>query len=166
MASILSRMSVGIAGDVSRPSATVESMLIDSGAPPTRFGQFVKLVSGKLQPATLAGDVSILAGLSVRPFPSPNPAGTSQGMGAGSPPASGILDVMRRGYMTVVAKGTGAITKGSAVYLCTTAGGAMALGDIVVAASPGSSAAGTAVPGATFQGPADAQGNVEIAFNL
>lgn len=168
MASILSRMSVGIAGDVSRPSATVESMLIDSAAPPTSFGQFCKLVAGKLQPCTLAGDVAaaVNVGLSVRPFPSPNPAGTSQGMGAGSPPASGILDVMRRGYMTVVVKGSGSPVKGSAVYLCTTAGGAMALGDIVNAASPGSSAAGTLIPGATFQGAPDAQGNVEIAFNL
>lgn len=166
MASILSRMAVGIAGDVSRPSPTVESMLIDSGTPPTAYGQFVKLVSGKLRPATLAGDVSILAGLTVRPFPSPNQSLASQGMGPGTPPSSGPLDVMRRGYMTVLAKGASAVAKGAAVYLCTTAGGSFALGDIVGSASPGSGSAGTAIPGASFQGPADANGNVEIAFNL
>jgi len=166
MVSILSRMSVGVAGDVSRPSATVESMLIDSGTPITAFGQFCKLVSGKVRPATLAGDVSILAGLTVRPYPSPNQSLAAQGLGAGTPAASGIIDVMRRGYMTVVAKGAGAVTKGAAVYLCTTAGGVYALGDIVASATPGSGSAGTAIPGASFQGPADANGNVEIAYNL
>ncbi len=163
MTSFLSRMPIGIAGDISRPAAaTVESVQIDAATPPTKFGSFVKLVAGKLQPIASGDAASVIYGLLVRPYPMSNQDGSAQGLGPGTVPASGIADVLRRGYMTVVNK-QGTPAKGAAVYLRITADTGKAVGDIEAAGLDSGKCVAVA---AQFQGAADANGNVEISYNI
>jgi hypothetical protein len=163
MVSFLYRMPAGIAGDVTRPSqSTIEPGQIDAAAPPTKYGVFLKMVSGKLR-ALGAGDAAVTPyGLLARPYPT-NAA--NEPLGTATPPTSGLCDPMVRGYMTVkLALGTA--TKGGAVYVVTTAGGSVVGGDIVTSASPAGGGTATAVPNCIFMGGADADGNVEIRFNI
>ncbi len=162
MTSFLSRMPNGIAGDVSRQQgSTIESVQVDPNTPPTAYGQFCKLVSGKLQPIASGDAASVIYGILVRPFPFSNQS-VSQGLGAGTPPTTGIVDVLRRGYMTVVNK-QGTPAKGGIVYVRITADTGKAVADIEAAGVDSGKC--VAVP-ATFQSAADANGNVEIAYNI
>jgi len=159
----LYRMPAGIPGDVTRPSnSTIEPQQIDSGTPPTKYGVFVKLVSGKVQPLASADAATVVYGLLVRPFPTNS---AQDAIGVATPLASGIGDVLVRGYMTVILK-LGTAAKGGAVYVVTTAGGTVAVGDIVTAASPAGGGTAVAVADCIFMGAADADGNVEIRYNI
>jgi hypothetical protein len=163
MTAFTTRAPAGFPGAISRSdSLTVEQEIIDSSNPPTAYGQAVKIVSGKLQ-ALESGDAgSVVSGFMVRPYPTQS---ATNAYGASTPPTSGIGDRMRRGFMTVpLAKGTSA--KGGQVYVVTTAGGTVALGDIVTSASPAGGGTGVAITGAEFTGPADAGGIVEISYKI
>lgn len=163
MVSFLYRMPAGIPGDVTRPSnSTTEPQQIDSGTPPTKYGVFVKLVSGKVQPVASGDAGSVVYGLLQRPYPTNS---GNEPLGTATPPTSGLCDVVVRGYMTVkLALGTAA--KGGAVYVVTTAGGSVAVGDIVTSAAPAGGGTAVAVPNCIFMGGADASGNVEVRYNI
>lgn len=163
MVAYTTRVPAGFAGSVSRSdSLTVQQEIIDSGTPPTAYGKPIKLVSGKAQPVASGDAGTVTYGWSVRPYPAQSSTNT---LGASTPPTSGILDVLRRGYMTVnLTLGTAA--KGGQVYVVTTAGGTVVVGDIVTAASPAGGGTGVAVTGCFFMGPADANGVVEVAHNI
>lgn len=163
MVAFLYRMPAGIPGDVTRPSnSTTEPQQIDSGTPPTKYGVFVKLVSGKVQPVASGDAGSVVYGLLQRPYPT-NAA--NEALGTATPPTSGLCDVMVRGYMTVkLALGTAA--KGGAVYVVTTAGGTVVVGDIVTSTTPAGGGTAVAVADCIFMGAADASGNVEIRYNI
>lgn len=163
MVAYATRVPAGFAGSVSRAdSMSIEQELIDSGTPPTAYGQAVKIVSGKLQPLA-SGDAGTVAyGWLVRPYPSQS---TTNAFGAATPPTSGIADVLRRGFMTVPLK-LGTAAKNGQVYVVTTAGGTVVVGDIVTSASPAGGGTGVAVTNAFFTGPADANGIVEIAYKI
>ncbi len=164
MVAFTTRMPAGFPGVITRSdSLTVEQEIIDSSNPPTAYGQAIKIVSGKMQ-ALQSGDAgSVVAGFIVKPYPTQS-ADNNLG-GAGTPPTTGIGDRLRRGFMAVIlAKGTAA--KDAQVYVVTTAGGTVALGDIVTSASPSGGGTAVAVTGALFTGPADAGGVVEIRYNL
>lgn len=163
MVAYTTRVPAGFAGSVSRSdSLTVQQEIIDSGTPPTAYGKPVKMVSGKVQPLA-SGDAGTVAyGWAVRPYPAQS---TTNALGAATPPTSGILDVLRRGFISaVVTLGTAA--KAGQVYVVTTAGGSVVVGDIVTSASPAGGGTGVAITGAFFTGPADANGVVEIAYNI
>lgn len=158
----LTRMPCGIAGDISRKElAKVEPGLIDSNYPVTLYGVPVKLVSEKLRPFT-TGDGSVAVyGFSVRPFPLQ--ASVSEAMAAGTPNVNQPLDVLKSGYMTVK-NNAGTTTKGAAVYVRVADGTTLQpLGGIEAAADGGDC---VAITGAIFMGATDANGNVEIAYNL
>ncbi len=161
---ILYRMAAGIPGAVNRVEhATVVPEVIDSGTPPTKFGIFVKMVTGKIQPLASSDAGSVVYGLLVRPFPTSGNG--TDGLGTSTPATSGICDVLKRGYiMATLALGTAA--KSGAVYVVTTAGGTVVVGDIVTSTSPAGGGTAVAVTGAFFTGPADANGIVEIAYNI
>jgi hypothetical protein len=158
------RMPAGIAGAISRAAgqAIVEPQAGDAAKPFARYGVFGKIVSEKFVPLE-AGDASgVIYGVLVRPFP----AGASQdGLGTSTPPTSGILDCARRAYLSVALK-LGTAAKNGQVYVVTTAGGTVSLGDIVTSASPAGGGTAVAVTGAVFTGPADANGIVEIAYRV
>jgi hypothetical protein len=111
------RMPAGFAGDLQRAEiATIETQQINSSAPPTSFGVAIKLVGGLVTPINASTDTSAnVYGVNLRPYPiqgnGTDPLGTS------TPPTSGVVDVLRRGYVDVVLNGTTAAAKGGTVYV-------------------------------------------------
>lgn len=163
MVAIVTRAPAGFPGVISRSdSLTVTQEVVDSGTPPTAYGKPVKMVSGKVQPVASGDAGTVVYGWLVKPYPTQSSTDT---LGGATPPTSGIANVLKRGYMSVYLK-LGTAAKNGQVYVVTTAGGSVAVGDIVTAASPAGGGTGVAVTGAFFQGTADADGNVEIAYNL
>jgi hypothetical protein len=161
------RMPAGIPGEITRSGlSVVEPNVIDANTPPTAFGVFVKLATGKIQPCAVAGDVAagVVYGLIVRPYPTQQNS-TSPAFGGGTPSLTDSCSILRAGYMNVkLARGTA--VKGGGVAMRTTAG-SHAVGDIEDLTNVGAGDTDcTLVAGATFMGSADANGNVEIAFNI
>lgn len=147
----LTRMPAGIPGDVSRKAeATIEAGLMAETVP---FGCAVKLdANGRL--ARPAASTDTVYGFMVRPYPTQDNAAT----------ADTTQDCLRRGYMTVkLARGTAA--RGGQVYVRVTAVSGKQVGDIEAEADSTETRT-LAVPGCLFLGAADADGNVEISFNL
>lgn len=158
---ILYRMPSGIPGDLSRASvATVESIPLSSGAPFAGFGLFGKIVSGTFQPIGAGDAASAVYGALVRPYPT---GGSQDPLGTSTPPTTGIANVLRRGYMTVK-NNAGTPTLGGQVYVrVAAASGSKVIGGIEAAADSTNT---IAIAGATFTNAGDANGNVEIAFNI
>jgi hypothetical protein len=158
---ILFRMPSGIPGDISRQSqATVEPGVLNSSLPFPGYGLFGKVASGKFVPVGAGDTAAAVYGLLVRPYPtvsSQDPVGTS------TPPASGMADVLRRGYMTVK-NNAGTPALGSQVFVRVAAAAAgKPIGGIEAASDTTNT---IAITGATFMNAGDASGNVEIAFNI
>jgi len=156
-------MASGIPGDISRQSqATVESLILDSTNPFAGYGLFGKIANGKFVPVG-AGDVATAVyGLLVRPYPTTGGA-ASDPLGTATPPTKGVADVLRRGYMTVK-NNAGTPALGGAVYIrVANAAAGKPIGGIEAAADSTNT---IAVTGAIFTNAGDANGNVEIAFNI
>jgi len=98
-------------------------------------------------------------GFLVRPFPaSPSNTPTSE------TPESGPCDVLRRGYLGIKLYGDNPAIAGAPVYIWgQTSAGNHVQGGVEAAMF---AADGFAIPGATFKGPADAGGFVEISYNI
>lgn len=167
------RMGAGFAGDINRTHpASVEPTLIDASAPPTAYGQPV-LVDATTQGVRpfAAGDQSNAVaagyGITVRPYPTQQSSASNFGaaaLGAATPPVSGIMDVLRAGYIMVNLPAGGTPVKGGAVYVWAAAStGSHVLGGVEAAYSAGNT---TQLLNATFNGSPDANGNVEVAFNI
>jgi hypothetical protein len=163
MVAITTRMGAGFPGRITRSdSLTVEQEIIDSGTPPTIYGGFVKTVSGKLQPVA-SGDAAGAYNVLVNPYPTQS---STTGLGSSpTPPTSGVADVLKRGYVAVPLK-LGTAAKDGQVYVVTTAGGTVVVGDIVTSASPAGGGTAVAVTNCFFTGPADSNGFVEISKNI
>jgi hypothetical protein len=162
MTAFNTRMPVGFPGRVSRSdSLTIQQEIIDSGTPPTVYGGAVKLVAGKLQPIA-SGDAAGAYSFLVLPYPTQS---ASNGLGAATPPTSGLADVLKRGYMTVALK-LGTAAKDGQLYVVTTAGGTVVVGDFVTSASPAGGGTAVAITNCFFMGPADSAGVVEISKNI
>jgi hypothetical protein len=168
------RMPAGSVGDVTRmtPAAIIEPCASDPTLPPQFVGQAVTVdaVSGGVRPVALATER--VYGIVVRAFPTqaPNASGYygAQGFGtvapwlaAGQPPAA--VDVLRQGYILVQVNGTS--RKGLPVYVWISATAAPHLqgGFEAVDQTTNSLLLPTSC---TFNGAADANGNVELAFNI
>lgn len=163
MVSYLSRIPAGIAGMISRTAdITVESQLINPSKPFLAFGVFGKFVSNRVEPLEAADAATVITGIVARTYPSQS---ANNAFGPGTPPTSGFIDFVRRGYMSVFLR-TGTAAKGGQVFVVTTAGGPNLLNDIVTSASPAGGGTAVAVPNCFFTGPADANGITEIAFNI
>ena len=159
----ITRMPAGIAGDVSRKEvAKIEPRMMDPDHAVTLYGVPVKISSAGVAPLTTGDTVATdVYGFSVRPYPLQ--ASVSEALDAGTPNTNQPLDVLRSGYITVKNnKGTPALS--GAVY-CRIADGSTAypLGGIEAASDGGDC---EAITGARFMGAADADGNVEIAYNI
>lgn len=157
----VTRMPAGIPGDVTRMEhATIEPHIMDANYPVTKFGVPVKLVSGKIRCMAAEEVYTDVYGFLVRPYPSQST--TSEALGAATPDPTKICDVLRRGYMTVDCV-NGTPTKNGDVYFRHAAGSpAELIGQI----EAGSLTDNTILTGAKFMGTGDADGNVEIAFNI
>ena len=163
------RMTGGFPGDVNRTHpASIEPCLIDASAPPTAYGQAV-LVDGtahSIRPFT-AGDNSLtdLYGVTVRPFPLQQNS-TTGSFGSATPPVTGVIDVIRAGYV-VVQLGNGALTgafKGGTVYVDTSSSTGNYVQGGFQAAAGGQTVA--TMNGTTlFNGSEDAKGWVELSVH-
>lgn len=159
---IVTRMAAGIAGAISRyDSITVEP--VPYGATPfVGYGLPVKYVAGLAVPVGAGDTAPLVTGILVRPYPQTSPTGGS-GLGVSIPPTTGIANVMRRGYVTVVCN-NGAPALAGAVYVrVATPSGPKVVGGFEAAADGGNT---ILLTNATWNGAADATGNAEIAFNI
>ena len=114
------RMGAGFLGDVNRnhPSSIVPC-LIDPTNPPTFYGQALVAVAasnGVRMVMATDGALTDIFGISVRPFPFQSatvPGSTNYGAatigGISAPPTSGVLDVLKSGYILVPVVGTPAL---------------------------------------------------------
>jgi hypothetical protein len=169
MVSYVYRMPAGIPGTVNRigANATIETMNVTpfgtTGAP-TAYGVplVIDATTGNVGNARIltSGDTAVY-GILAREFPTQS---SQDGLGTSTPPLSGLISVLKRGYMMVLLSGTTAAVKGGQVYVWTAAASGSHIVGGFEAASPGGS--GFALTGCYFMGPADANGNTEIAFNI
>lgn len=166
MPSFLYRMPAGIPGGVNRHfHSTIEAQITSTANPPTLYGVPVVIdaTTKQVRPLLTTGDTGAsIYGFLVRPFPATGNG--IDGLGTGTPATSGMCNVLVRGYMSVSLGGATAAAKGGIVYARVAApAGGKPLGGIEAAADSTNT---VIVPNAHFMGPADASGNVEIAFNI
>lgn len=156
--SFLYRMPSGIAGDVSRKShSTIEAHNTVSGF--AGFGLFGKLnADGKFAPLTSADTAAGVYGLIVRSYPTQS---ATNSLGAAIPVA-GFNDVLRRGYMTVKCNAGTSKTGGKVFVRVNAATDVKPIGGIEAVAD----GANTIEVNAMFMHAADANGNVEISYNI
>lgn len=148
------RMPVGIVGAVSRVGVSkMEPVHLKDRTP---VGTPLQLDSNGS--AVPLADVSKIHGWLTRPYPTQSEVND---FGMSTLPGGTVQDSMRSGYMTVRISAA-EVTKpvaGMPVKIVLTATGAYLKGDLAISQ-------GTVIPGCTFNGEADGDGNVEIAFNI
>jgi hypothetical protein len=157
--SLLYRMASGIPGDVSRPAQSlIEPATLNAALPFSAYGMVGKFAAGKFVPLAGGETAADVRGFLVRPYP------TQTANADGSGIQQGIIgNVMRRGYMTVKC-GAGVPAKDGQVYARIAAAAA---GKPIAGVEATADGANTiAITGCRFTGPADADGNVEIEYNL
>lgn len=155
--SFLYRMPSGIPGDVSRKSQSVIEAHITKGKFGA-FGIFGKFTADGFVP--LAADDTDVYGLMVRSYPTQSATNT---MGAAVPQEGVIQDVLRRGYMTVRCNAGNAKKAGSVFVRVDVGTDLKPIGGIEAVADGVNT---IELKNARFMHGADAQGNVEIAFNI
>jgi hypothetical protein len=156
MNAILNRMPAGHTGEVTRTSGSVlEPGII--GSTDVAHGTPVKIVSGKFSPLENGDAVADIYGLMSRSFPSQGGTGT---LTPNVAPAGSAGDVLRSGYMAVTLA-TGTAAKGDTVYVRVAPDTGKDVGDIEAG-----TATGNVAIAAQFMGAADADGVVEISFNI
>lgn len=160
MVAYLYRMPSGIAGDVTRKShSTIEAQTLGVTAF-AGYGLFAKVASGKLEPVGAGDTAADVYGLLVRSFPT---QGGGSALGTATPPTTGVVDVLRRGYITVKSNAGTAALNGQVYVRVASAAAGKPIGGIEAAADGANT---IAISGARFMQAADAQGNVEIAYNI
>ena len=167
MPSYLFRMKSGIAGNVNRDSQnTIEPQRLSKDSPFDAYGVPGKIVDGFFAPLAEGDSAADIYGWLVRPYPTqdsvPNPG--FNGGKPGVPPYGGnMADVLRRGYMSVVNRaGTPGLNQPVYVRVAN-ATAAQPIGGVEATAVDGET---VAVNGAIFMDSGDADGNVEISFNI
>lgn len=168
----LYQMPFGIPGAITRMGngvpSDVEAQIMDNSNPVLAYGLFGQIDGTTQEFREMAAADATVYGVLVRPFPSqPNTAsGISGSVPLGTaavPPTSGAIDVLKMGYINGVLRGATAAKKNGIVYVRV---------DVADATHPlggweaADDGANTIAVNAYFTGPADANGNVEIAFNI
>lgn len=113
----VTRMPAGIPGAISRAGAptTLEPNIISTATPPTLYGVPVALnANGHVRQIQAGDSAAAVYGFLVRPYPTNS---SQQGVGAATPPTSGMCDVMKRGYMSVIVNGAAAAAKDAPAYV-------------------------------------------------
>ena len=165
------RMGAGFPGDVNRTHPVdILAELIDAASPPTLYGQAVLLgaANAGVRPFVTGDTAQAAYGVTVRPYPSQQansvPQNGAIGFGSGTPPTTGVMDVLRRGYIMVLLPAGGTPVKGDGVYVRVAASATThVMGAFEAGADGGNN---VLLSNAIFNGSPDANGNVEIAFNI
>lgn len=163
------RMGAGFQGEPNRSmfGAVIEPELINTTTPPLFYGCAVVVdTTTNSVRALAAGDTALTSiyGVTVRPFPTQQ-ASTSTNWGQialgtpVAPPSSGVLDVMREGYIFVKVNAGTATKKGPAYVWVAASSGNHVQGGFEATATGGST---IAITNAWFNGPADAAGIAEL----
>lgn len=157
------RMPAGIPGDANRSqSLTIEPQYYDPANPCGSYGIPVVRTANGIRPVQASDTLAEIYGLLVRPYPTTG-GNPSDPLGTSTPPTSGQCDVLKRGYMVVKLNGSTAAAADGVVYVrVATPGSGKPVGGIEAAAD----STNTVALNAYFMGAADANGNVEIAYNL
>lgn len=159
----LYRMPAGIAGAISRPQdLTVEPQTLDSAKAFATYGLAGKFSAGKFVPIEEADTAAVVVGIYVRPYPTASQPDKVRQIGTGYNFAG---DCMKRGYVTVnLGADASAVTLGGAVYMrVATPSDTSPLGAFLAAADGENT---VQITNAFFNGPGDANGNIELAFNI
>ena len=169
------RMDVGYPGSTNRnhDSTVVREVLTATvAAQPTSYGVMLAMdVTGVVRAPT-AGDTAAMltaGGLFVRPYPTQGgtlSAPVNDPLYVSTPPGPGNeANVMKRGFMTVKLNAASPpVVKGQPIGIFIGAPTAGNPAGGITGAAPGATV--LAVPIGYFQGPADASGMTEIAYNL
>jgi len=168
------RMGAGFAGDVNRTHpASIDANMNDPTNPVLLAGLacLINTAANTIR-SIAAGDTGMTSpyGVVTRAYPFQQAAATNYGAQAfGSATLAGgsIQDTLRSGYIMVqLPAGAAPVTKGGAVFVwCAASAGAHVQGGFEVAATGGSTAA-LDVNRFSYNGPQDANGIVELAFNI
>lgn len=168
--SYLYSFNIGIPGDPQGAEFDhiVEALLASSGAP-VAYGLPLKIVSGFVSGIQASGDSTAAAtpyGWIVRPYPIQNVTPLSNDpLGTSTPPTTGKVNVLVRGYISAFLQDASTVTTGQAVWIRIAAtSGTKLFGGVQSSAD---SASCVQITNNTyFMGPADASGNVVIAVNI
>jgi hypothetical protein len=172
--SFLAQSPVGFIGRITRsvPAPKVNPYVNDTTNPVASFGLAVLATTNNTVRGVLAADTAIttIFGIAVQPFPFQQQSGTNFGAQALSTlvaAPSGLLDILKSGFMTVYCNSAQAPTASleSPVFLWIAAStGTHIQGGFETAAVEGST---IALPASVyFNGPGDSTGAIELAFNL
>jgi hypothetical protein len=167
------RMPAGIPGECTRFNVigtTIKAEKQNTTTPVTQYGVLCVVDANGARPIAATDTATppqAVMGISVRPFVASDigvayPLGTV-GFGGGTPPATGIIDIMYRGYASVKLNGAASATHNGAAFVWFAASAAPHVQGGWEAAT---NASAFAVPSAVFEGPADAGSNTELAFNI
>lgn len=168
-AAFVYRMGAGFPGDVNRTHPADIEPVLQSGTPFTAYGQAVVIAAdgtNGVRPLG-AGDAALtkIWGVTVRPFPTQQRSGgDSASLGSATPPTTGTADVLKHGYIMVKVPATDpAPAKGGAVFVrvANSPGADDPVGGFKTQADGGNTAA-LDTDRYVFNGPADANGNVEL----
>ncbi|EMA4781349.1 MULTISPECIES: structural cement protein Gp24 [Providencia] len=161
----LTRMPIGIVGGITRPrESTVEAVTLDNKKPFLGYGLVGKYDSDKFVPLQEGDTADKVKGILVRPYPITSLTDLAH-LGI---TANQVADNLKRGYICVKATGGNALNakKGDPVFI-RVAGGTEAspIGSFVLKAD--ATAENTPqLPNAEIMGPGEADGRIEIAYNI
>lgn len=161
----LTRMPIGIAGGITRPrDLTIEPVTLDYTKQFAAYGLAGKYVNDQFVPLEDGDTVDKVKGILVRPYPITSLADLAY-LGVN---VNQVGDNLKRGYICVVATAGNATTakKGDPVYVRVTAGTtASQVGSFVL--TPDATATNTPqLANAEVMGPGEADGRIEIAYNI
>lgn len=169
------RMGAGMVGDVNRSHpAGIEPVLQLAATPTTLYGQacLVDATGAGVRPL-VAGDQALtdIYGITVRPYPVQQQQTTNFGsasFGGEAPPLTGVIDVLRAGYIMVQLQNAAASPsiKGGAVFIWTAASAGAHVQGGFEATNPAGNGMQITSKKTSFNGAPDANGVVEIAFNV
>ncbi len=161
----LERMPIGIAGAITRPrDLTVEPVTLDTTNPFSGYGLPGKYVNDKFVPLEDGDTIDQVKGILVRPYPITSVADLAY-LGI---EANQIGDNLKRGYICVVATAGSATSakKGDPVYVRVADGStASPVGSFVLTADATAEST-PQLAKAEVMGPGEADGRIEIAFNI
>lgn len=159
----LYRMPAGIAGAISRPQdLTVEPQTLDSAKAFAAYGLAGKFSAGKFVPIEADDTAAVVVGIYVRPYPTASQPDKVRQIGTGFNFAG---DCMKRGYVIVnLGVDASSVALGGDVYMrVATPTASSPLGAFLAAADGANT---VQITNAFFNGPGDANGNIELAFNI
>lgn len=161
----LTRMPMGITGGITRPrESTVEAVTLDNKKPFTGYGLPGKYLADKFVPLEDGDTIEQVKGILVRPYPITSLNDLAH-LGV---EANQVADNLKRGYICVAVTGGNAVTakKGAPVYVRVAGGTEKSpVGSFVLTAD--TTAENTPqLPGAEVTGLGEADGRIEIAYNI